>query len=134
MGGQTSTVVNDRNTGPCNTTKYGRIRRNTDRVRSFTSVYWFRNRRPGYLLKLKLLDLTVTGRFRANHTQRKPMFCIEFWNMYNRTTQSLVRTNNSAEAYHRRIRLIFQCTHRTLWVFLQKLIDKENAIHADIIT
>ncbi len=53
--------------------------------------------------------------------------------MYNRTTQSLVRTNNSAEAYHLRIGSIFQCTHWTLWVFLQQLIDEENAIHADII-
>ena len=43
----TGTEIYDRNTGPCNTTKYGRIRRNTDRVRSFTSVYGFRNRRPG---------------------------------------------------------------------------------------
>ncbi len=44
----TSTEIYDRNTGPCNTTKYGRIRRNTDRVRSFTSVYGFRIRRSGY--------------------------------------------------------------------------------------
>jgi hypothetical protein len=36
--GQIGTVVNDR------------IRRNTDRVRSFTSVYGFRNRRPGMLI------------------------------------------------------------------------------------
>ncbi len=31
-----------------NTVVYGEIRRNTDRVRSFTSVYGFRNRRPGW--------------------------------------------------------------------------------------
>ncbi len=43
----TGTEIYDRNTGPCNTTKYGHIRRNTDRVRSFTSVYGFHNRRPG---------------------------------------------------------------------------------------
>ncbi|CAF4235098.1 unnamed protein product [Rotaria sordida] len=53
--------------------------------------------------------------------------------MHNRTTQSLIRTNNSAEAYHRRIGSIFQCAHPTLWVFLQKLIDEETAIHADIV-
>jgi hypothetical protein len=60
------------------------------------------------------------------------MFCIEFWNMYNMTTQSSMRTNNSAEAYHRRVRSIFQCAYPTLWVFLQKLIDEENATYADI--
>ncbi|CAF3945257.1 unnamed protein product [Rotaria sp. Silwood1] len=44
-----------------------------------------------------------------------------------------MRTNNSAEAYHRRIGSVFQCAHPTLWVFLQKLIDEENATHADIV-
>jgi hypothetical protein len=38
--GQIGTVVNDR------------IRRNTDRVRSFTSVYGFCNRRTGMLIYL----------------------------------------------------------------------------------
>ncbi|CAF1012754.1 unnamed protein product [Rotaria sordida] len=41
-----------------------------------------------------------------------------------------MRTNNAAEAYHRRIESIFQCAHPTLWVFLQKLIDEENATRA----
>ncbi|CAF1483050.1 unnamed protein product, partial [Rotaria sordida] len=75
----------------------------------------------------------VLGRLRANLTRRKPTFSIEFWNMYNRTTHSLMRTNNAAEAYHRRIGSIFQCAYPTLWVFLQKLIDEENATHADIV-
>jgi hypothetical protein len=45
----TDTEIYDRNTGPCNTTKHDRIWRNTDRVRSFTSVYGFHNRRPGII-------------------------------------------------------------------------------------
>ena len=28
---------------------------------------------------------------------------------------------------------IFQCTHRTLWVFLKKLINEENSTHAHIL-
>ena len=44
-----------------------------------------------------------------------------------------MRTNNSAEAYHRRIGSVFQCAHPTLWVFWGKLIDEENTIHADIL-
>jgi hypothetical protein len=43
----TDTEIYDCNTGPCNTTQYDLIRRNTDRVRSFTSLYGLRNRRPG---------------------------------------------------------------------------------------
>ncbi|CAF1633849.1 unnamed protein product, partial [Didymodactylos carnosus] len=82
---------------------------------------------------LDYFEETYIGRLRPNHTRRRPMFCIDFWNMYNRTTQSSMRTNNTAEAYHRRIGSVFQCSHPTLWVFLQKLIDEENATHADIL-
>ena len=44
-----------------------------------------------------------------------------------------MRTDNSAEASHRRINSIFQCAHPTLWLFVQKLIDEENVVHADLI-
>lgn len=53
--------------------------------------------------------------------------------MHERTTQSSMRTNNGAEAYHRRVNSIFQCAHPSLWVFLQKLIDEENVIHANLV-
>ena len=56
---------------------------------------------------------------------------MDFWNMYDRTTQASIRTNNNAEAYHRRIGSVFQCAHPTLWIFIQKLIDEENAVHAN---
>ena len=50
-----------------------------------------------------------------------------------RSSSHLSGTNNSAEAYHRRINSIFQCAHPTLWFFLQKLIDEENVVHADMV-
>ena len=53
--------------------------------------------------------------------------------MFNRTTQVSIKTNNGAEAYHRRIGSVIQCAHSTLWIFLQKLIDEENAIHVNIL-
>ncbi|CAF3659895.1 unnamed protein product [Rotaria socialis] len=86
-----------------------------------------------YQTILDYFEETYIGRLRANHTRRKATFTIDFWSMFHRTTQSLMRTNNSAEAYHRRINAIFQCSHPTLWVFLQKLIDEQNATHADIV-
>ncbi len=79
------------------------------------------------------MNYFLLGRLQANHTRRRPMFSIDFWNMFDRTTQSSMRTNNSAEAYHRRINSTFQCAHPTLWVFIQKLINEENAIHADLV-
>jgi len=53
--------------------------------------------------------------------------------MHTRTSKAAIRTNNGAEAYHRRIGSVFQCSHPTLWVFLQKLIDEEHAVHANIL-
>ena len=73
------------------------------------------------------------GQLRSNHARRNPLFEIDFWNMNRRTTQSSMKTNNSVKAYHRRIGSIFQCAHPTLWVFMQKLINEENATHVDIL-
>lgn len=44
-----------------------------------------------------------------------------------------MRTNNSAEAYHRRLNSVFQCAHPTLWVFIQKLIDEKVGTHVDVL-
>ncbi|CAF0925642.1 unnamed protein product [Didymodactylos carnosus] len=44
-----------------------------------------------------------------------------------------MKTNSIPEAYHRRIGLVFQCSHPTLWSFLEKLIEEENATHMDIL-
>ena len=73
------------------------------------------------------------GRLRSNHERRNPLFEIDFWNMNRRTTQSSTRTNNSVEAYHRRIGSVFQCAHPTLWIFMQKLINEENVTDVDIL-
>ncbi|CAF1333385.1 unnamed protein product [Didymodactylos carnosus] len=73
------------------------------------------------------------GRLRPNQTRRQPKFGIDFWNMYHRTTDAVTRTNNAAEADHRRIGSVFQCSHPTLWSFLEKLIEEENATHMEIL-
>ena len=81
----------------------------------------------------KSVFLLIIGKLRSNRVRRKPTFDIDFWSMHHHTTQSSMRTNNSAEAYHRRINSVFQCAHPTLWVFLKKLIDEESAVHADLV-
>lgn len=85
------------------------------------------------IVNIKNIFHLFLGKLRSARVRRKPLFDIRFWSMHDRTTQSLMRTNNSAEAYHRRINSIFQCAHPTLWLFLQKLIDEENVMHADIV-
>ncbi|CAF2090872.1 unnamed protein product [Rotaria magnacalcarata] len=63
----------------------------------------------------------------------KPMFELEFWNMHQRTTDRLMRTNNSAEAWHRRLSSIMQCQHPTLWSFINNLKNEEHYIHCQLI-
>ncbi|CAF2047910.1 unnamed protein product [Rotaria magnacalcarata] len=82
---------------------------------------------------LDYFEETYIGKLRSNRVRRKPLFEINFWSMHHRTTQLSMRTNNSAEAYHRRINSVFQCSHPTLWLFLQRLIDEENVVHADLV-
>ena len=69
----------------------------------------------------------------ATSTKLKAMFDFEFWNMYERTSQSSMRTNNSAEVYHRRIGSAYQCAYPILWIFLEKLINNEGNTHADVV-
>ena len=43
------------------------------------------------------------GRFRANGSRARPLFEIKYWNVYDRTKNSQMRTKNSAETWSRRI-------------------------------
>ena len=43
------------------------------------------------------------GRFRANGSHARPLFEIKYWNVYDRTKNSQMRTNNSTEAWNKRI-------------------------------
>jgi hypothetical protein len=60
----TDTEIYDRNTGPCNTTKHDRIWSNTDCVRSFTSLYGFRNHRPGIIFFVSHVKKEILGKSR----------------------------------------------------------------------
>ena len=83
-----------------------------------------------YVGKIFFVQLNVLtfDCLRRNNIGRKALFSIHFWNMFNRTSEASIRTNNGAEAHRRRIGSVMQCIHRTLWIPLQKLIDEENSI------
>ena len=61
------------------------------------------------------------------------MFPIELWNMHQRTSDLSMRTNNSVEAWHRRLSSVVQCQHPTLWSFIESLRSEEHYIHCQVI-
>ena len=75
----------------------------------------------------------LLGKLQLNRVRRKVLFEIKFRSVHSRTTPSSMRTKNLTEAYHRRISLIFQYAHPTLWLFLRKLIDEENVVNAGLV-
>lgn len=66
---------------------------------------------------------TYIGRLRNNGTRAIPTFPSEVWCVYQRTLSGTDRTNNFAEACHRKIQLGFGSgiSHPSLWNFINKL-------------
>ena len=81
---------------------------------------------------LDYFEDTYVGR-RRGQRRAYPMFSIGLWNMHQRTTDLSMRTNNSAEAWHRRLTSVVQCQHPTLWSFIESLRSEEHYIHCQLI-
>ena len=64
-------------------------------------------------------DTYVGRRNRRGNGKRTPLFLSEIWNLYQRTLNGEDRTNNNAEAVHRRRKYELGIHHPTIW----KLID-----------
>ncbi|CAF3132957.1 unnamed protein product [Rotaria sp. Silwood2] len=75
---------------------------------------------------------TYLGR-RCPNGRATPRYPIELWNMYQRTIDDSMRTNNLAEAWHRRFNSVVQFQHPSLWIFIQSLRKEENYIHCQIV-
>ena len=81
---------------------------------------------------LDYFEDTYVGKRRAQGRSRA-MFDIELWNMHQRTTDQLIRTNNRVEAWHRWLSSVIQSQHPTLWSFIESLQSEEHFIHCQII-
>ncbi|CAF1542048.1 unnamed protein product [Adineta ricciae] len=62
---------------------------------------------------LNYFEDTYIGRRRPNG-RAKPRYPIELWNMHERTINGAMRTNNQAEAWHRRFNSAIECEHPSL--------------------
>ncbi|CAF4574309.1 unnamed protein product, partial [Rotaria socialis] len=81
---------------------------------------------------LNYFEDTYVGRHRPQG-RSNPLFKIELWNMHQRTTDLLMRTNNSDEAWHRRLSSVTKCQHPTLWLFINNLKTEEHYIYCQLI-
>lgn len=74
------------------------------------------------------LEDNYVGRLNRNGTRRNPIFPPRMWSMYERTINGLHRTNNHAEAAHRRLQSVLQMDHPSIWRFIDglKKIQKER--------
>ena len=70
---------------------------------------------------LDWLEDYYIGRRVGNNNRRPPTFAVAMWNVHDRVQQHLGRTNNFAEAAHRRIMAELQCDHPTIWKLIADL-------------
>ncbi|KAL3089407.1 hypothetical protein niasHT_030274 [Heterodera trifolii] len=80
---------------------------------------------------LEWLMNNYTGRPRADGSRTEPRFKPEAWNVYERTLSNDDRTNNFAEAAHKRLQYHFNCRHPTLWNFIDVLRKAQTTTDAD---
>ena len=75
---------------------------------------------------------TYIGRYRRN-TRRPPLFAINLWNMFNRTDDELLRTNNSVKGWDRGFQCHVSAYHPVFWKLLSALQKEENMIRISIV-
>jgi hypothetical protein len=80
---------------------------------------------------LKWFTITYVGRVRANGVRATPMFPIPVWSVYRRTILGADRTNNFAEACHKRVQQGFNAAHPTIWKFISYLKEIQRIFDID---
>lgn len=68
-----------------------------------------------------LEDSYLGRRFGRNRIRRAPSFPPPLWNVYDRVLNNQDRTNNHAEAAHRRLQTELDVSHQSIWRFIDGL-------------
>jgi len=70
---------------------------------------------------LDWLETYYIGILRREGVRRVPAFPIPTWNLYNRVLADQMKTNNIAEASHRRLQAQLSMNNPTIWTFIIEL-------------
>ncbi|KAL3113420.1 hypothetical protein niasHT_012280 [Heterodera trifolii] len=80
---------------------------------------------------VRFLD-NYTGKPWFNGAMTVPLFEPHEWSVHQRTLDGADRTNNFAEAFHRKLQRQFNCTHSTIWRFIDTIRCVQKTIDAEI--
>ncbi|KAK4877489.1 hypothetical protein RN001_009995 [Aquatica leii] len=72
----------------------------------------------------------VRGRQMQNGRRRNPLFSPEIWNHHISVTEELARMTNSIEGWHFGLKSLFQCSHPTVWQFIDRLQKEISLQHS----
>jgi hypothetical protein len=73
------------------------------------------------------MENTYVGR-RYSH----PLFPVHYWNVHDRTMKKLPRTNNTVEAWNRRIGTLCESSHVPLYKLIEVLIREQHQVRSTI--
>jgi hypothetical protein len=71
------------------------------------------------------------GRNRRNR-RAAPLFAIQLWNVRDRVTDGLPRTNNSVEAWHRSFQQTIDCHHPSVFKLIGQFRKEQDKVEIDI--
>ncbi|KAH7691334.1 hypothetical protein AAVH_40152 [Aphelenchoides avenae] len=75
---------------------------------------------------LAYFETYYIGRRRNDNVRRQPLFTKELWSVHARTVGNQDRTNNHAEAAHRKLQAMLQMDHPSLWKFIEALMHVQK--------
>lgn len=75
---------------------------------------------------LNYMEDNYIGRWTDAQVRRNPRFPIELWNAYENTLMIRGRTNNAMEGWHNAFGQIVNCSHPSLWKFIECLKIDES--------